>query len=175
MPISNLNLASPTAVGSALSNMVGHLNTRDAWLDNSNKYIGEAFDVIKQDLLNGTLNNQELSDYIAASICIHCSNGWSYLSTAVSSLLEGDYAGAVHNAYYAELRAIMAFLAIQGIGVFNNQHILIDANGHAVKADLQTGTHVFAKEAFDQWLYIPANLTLVFRAMLTPPLESLDQ
>jgi hypothetical protein len=142
--------------------MKGTFNAHNGWIDPGNKYIGDAITVLNQDLANSTLSHNELVDYIAASICIHCSNGWSYLSAAVASLLEGDYPNAVHNAYYAELRSIMSFLAMQGIGVFGSKnHILINSQGQAIRADSNASTHGFAKKAFDEWLSMPTNASLI--------------
>jgi hypothetical protein len=174
MPISNLHMASSTPIRAALSRMKGAFVTRGGWLDAGNRYIGEAVNVLQQDVQANSFDNSQLTDYIAASVSIHCSNGWSYLSAAVSSLLEGDFPNSVHNAYYAELRSIMAFLAIQGIGVFGKQHILIDTLGQAILADSNASTHGFAKKAFDQWLKAHANTAIIPQSLVVEgqPLEA---
>jgi hypothetical protein len=156
--ITNLSEASSAAIRTALSNMRSTYNARNAWINTAgNRYIADALGQLKSDFRNGTIDNRAITDYVASSICIHCFNGWSYLSTAVTALLEGDYGNAIHNAYYAELRTMMSFLATQGIGVFDGQNVLIDQAGVAKFATPHLRTHVFAKTAFDQWLNTPGN------------------
>lgn len=173
MAISNLQMASPVAIANALSNLAGSVRTRQTWLALTNRYVGKAVDVINVDINDGAFNDSDLVDYIAASMSTHCKDGWSYLSTAVSALMDGDYPNAIHTAYYAELRAIMAFLAIQGIGVFDKQHILIRSRGSARLADSTAGTHRFAKMAFDEWLNGENNAKIILRSLTAQgkPLE----
>ena len=70
----------------------------------------------------------QIGEYVASSVLLHCNDGWNYLSRAVESLINGDIASAIHFAYYAELRSAMSLLAYEGIGIFNVRHIWFDAN-----------------------------------------------
>lgn len=114
------------------------------------------------------LRSNDVRTYISASSISHLLDGWGYLSQAVNALLAGNSGAAIHLAYYAELRAVMSLLASEGIGVFSNQHIGIDANndfnffskykrrerggsGSYITKENKIGTHVFAWEAFDKW------------------------
>lgn len=161
MPVlpSNLHLASNTAITAALSNLRLTYNGRNAWLDPAaNKYIVDPIEEIKRDITASTLNSAHITDYMATSVLIHCFNGWTYLSNAVNSLLEGDFGNAIHNAYYAELRSIFSILGSQGIGVYNRNNVLIDQYGAAHQVTpINKATHVFAKDAFDEWLNNPSN------------------
>jgi hypothetical protein len=167
MAITNLAVASSTAIKTALSNMRGSYNAQNAWINAAgNKYIIDTRRQMKTDFQNGNVDSGAMTDYIASSICIHCFNGWSYLSAAVNSLLDGDYGNAIHNAYYAELRSMMSFLATQGIGVFDRENVLIDPMGVAVLATPAFPTHVFAKSAFDQWLKISGNAESLLKLLV---------
>ena len=156
---SNLNQASGASIIAALSNLRRSYNARNAWLDPAtNKYVVDTIEKLKSDISSSSLSNQEVIDYLATSVLIHCFNGWTYLSNSIASLLEGDYGNAIHNAYYAELRSIMSFLGSQGIGVFDKSNVLVDRHGivHPVTPPKRP-THKFVKEAFDEWLNNPAN------------------
>nr|WKN34381.1 hypothetical protein K4G66_18555 [Tunicatimonas sp. TK19036] len=115
-----------------------------------------------------TLKNHEVGTYLAASSLSHLLDGWGYLANATNSYLNGNAGVAIHLAYYAELRAIMAFLSSEGIGVFSNDHLGVSENGsfevfskykrtewvkgqgNIVKNN-KVGTHVFAWEALSKW------------------------
>lgn len=162
MAITNLNIASDTYIKLALSSLKGRYNTSMSWIDPSNRYLPDPISKIRID--RNPPNNfidTDITEYVATSVFIHIYNGWSYLSSALHSFLEGDFGNAIHNAYYAELRAIMSFLASQGIGVFNSNNVIIDNAGLAKIAQCTDGrenrTHSFAKLALTQWLNEPAN------------------
>jgi len=98
---------------------------------------------------------EELASYVAVSVPLHCADGWLYLGSALSALLRGDPAHAIHAAYYAELRAVTAVLARHGVGVFNHNHYVISqdpiSQNAAVNLVSRKSTHVFAWQAFDSW------------------------
>ena len=75
----------------------------------------------------------DASTYLAASSFVHCKDGWQYLSDAVDCIFKGDFKTAVHLSYYAELRAANAFLASEGIGVFNNVHFCIHSGTNIIQ------------------------------------------
>ena len=125
------------------------------WLGPRNRYARDTRKRIKDDIGPGNSpKTSQLLQYIAASIILHCFDGWSYLSHAVASLLEADTATAVHLAYYAELRASMAFLASEGIGIFNRDHFWFDGSGnhHILSGD---GTHVMVWRMLKAWAAAP--------------------
>jgi hypothetical protein len=128
--ITNLNCASNNAIITALANLKNTYNPRNGWQNiGDNRYIVDTSSKMLSDLNAGAVNNAEAINYVATSIFIHCFNGWSYLSTALNALMDGDYGNAIHNAYYAELRGIMSFMAGQGVGTFDGGNIVIDAHG----------------------------------------------
>lgn len=89
----------------------------------------------------------QLADYVAASAPLHLWDGWNYLGLAFHSYIRGSADTSTHLAYYAELRAAMALLSSQGIGVFGDQHYVVEKNG-AVSCLSQRGTHQAT------WLYL---------------------
>ncbi len=178
MPISNLHLASGIPIKNSLTALRPTFGPNQSWVPNTNRYVQNALGNITTDLAPGnSIVHNDMVDYIAASTVIHCFNSWSYLTSAISSFLEGDYGTAVHNAYYSELRSLMSFLAVQGVGIFSNKHIIVDASGtthKAVVSGIVPSTHVVAKAAFDQWLKEQANTTLLLQSITVKdiPLEN---
>src|ERR1700685_1183046 len=88
------------------------------WVGTTNRYSLDTVGKISSDSSAGgkIRNPRHLSQYIAASCILHCSDGWSYLGKAIMSLLRGDPHRCRHLAYYAELRAVMSLVATEGIG-----------------------------------------------------------
>ena len=84
---------------------------------------------LRDDLSNDRINSDRLSEYIGISAPVHSMDGWSFLGRSIHCLSRGDPYIAVHLAYYAELRAALAILAAQGIGVFSYPHCVIDSEG----------------------------------------------
>lgn len=122
--------------------------TKGFWL--RGRYASDIIKTLKRERQSSLPHEMhELSRYIAASVPLHCADGWVLLARSASALLSGDWANAIHLSYYAELRATMSFLASQGIGVFDNYHLVMDpqGNGRPVKAN----THDFAWKALTVW------------------------
>ena len=94
--------------------------------------------------------SNDLSQYIAASAVLHCVDGWSFLGRALSCHACGDSDVARHLGYYSELRAAMSILAAEGIGVFHNDHCVIDSgdNQQFVRG---LNTHMMAWLALKAW------------------------
>lgn len=145
----------------AVKDAVGRLRDRHFpdghWVGVSNRYALDTIARVRQDSRGGTsLVSSQLSEYVAASVVLHCFDGWSYLAHAVESLLDGDPETSVHLAYYAELRAAISFLASEGIGVFSSTHCWIGSNGvcHLFRGP---GTHEFVWQAIREWAGAPSN------------------
>lgn len=81
----------------------------------------------------------QLALYMAAAIPEHCIDGWAYLGRAMQAHMRGDPDGARHLAYYAELRAGIALLSSQGIGVFNGVNVVMDKDGHVLRLPARPG------------------------------------
>lgn len=102
---------------------------KQRWLGKKNFYKSDTkARVDKETQANVLRRKNKMSEYIAASVILHCSDGWTYLSRAVESLINGDISSAIHFAYYAELRSSMSLLGYCGVGIFNSQHVWFDAN-----------------------------------------------
>jgi hypothetical protein len=148
---SNLVKASPQGVREAL-NRVSSYAKKSRWLGSNNCYQRDTITRLEGDLATaGGLNSRHAADYIAASAPIHCCDGWSLLGRALTSHLHGDPGTAVHLAYYAELRAAMALLATEGIGVFNNKHLVVEQSGRASPIGGRRGTHQAAWLILEDW------------------------
>lgn len=112
------------------------------WVGKQNRYVLDTKKRIAAESKAGALKKpRHLSQYIAASCLLHCTDGWSYLGKPISSLLRGDPHGARHLAYYAELRAAMSLLATTGVGVFDRYHFVIDAPNSVAALRAQSPTH----------------------------------
>lgn len=101
----------------------------------------------------------QINTYVTASSISHLIDAWGYLSSSISSLLNGNKSVSIHLAYYSELRAAMSFLASEGVGVFHNKHLGIfsDTVNDYYNKSL---THDFAWEALEQWCNSPSKSTL---------------
>lgn len=153
--------ASRSAIESSLSALRAHW-PNNRWLAKRNRYRLRCKETIKNDVKPGQqINNRQLREYIAASVAVHCVDGWSYLGRALESHLHGDADIARHLGYYAELRATMSLLAAEGIGVFDNKHFVVDNKGKCALLNGET-THQFAWLALEHWIAEPAAQSLIF-------------
>lgn len=139
------------------------------WLSERNKYVRDCIAQIAKESPSNSAwrpTHIHLAEYIAVSSIVHCFDGWSYIGRAIEAELAGDPDAARHLGYYAELRATMSLLASEGIGVFNNKHVVVDANGrcHCLRGP---GTHTFAWEALSEWADSPAGVDNLQRS-ITP-------
>lgn len=96
-------------------------------------------DVISTIKPPAVVDESRMREYIVASIIPHLVDGWNYLGSATSAMLRSQPQVAIHLAYYAELRAAMALLAAEGVGIFNTRHYAIQDNGDI--AELKGRTH----------------------------------
>jgi hypothetical protein len=159
----SLAAASDIPIQTSARRMMGY-GTYGRWLSSNNRYRNNALDVLESDLVSGTLEPRNLSDYIAASAPLHCCDGWALLGRALGCHLRGDSDVARHLAYYAELRAAMSLLATQGVGVFRWKHVCVDATGvpHQVHSK---GTHTAAWDLLEQWAGLPVAADLLGRVL----------
>jgi hypothetical protein len=124
-------------------------------------------------LAHDSIRAAQLAEFIAASVILHCADGWSYLGRAMAAQLRGDTGAATHLAYYAELRAAMSLLASQGIGVFNSNHAIVKHNGD-VDVFPQAGTHQFTWDVLEEWSR-SSRSTAVVTTMVRPAGASLEE
>ena len=135
------------------------------WLDRRNRYRRSASGRVTK--AKGSYRHLELSDYIAASTVGHCFDGWSYLGRATEAELAGDPGAARHLGYYAELRAAMSILAAEGIGIFNNRHVVVGKRRRCTAVAGSHPTHIAAWQALDQWSQSLAGMNRVL-SVITP-------
>lgn len=147
--------------------------TKSRWIGKTNQYAHDAVDKIQTNPPNDALKRRNLAQYIAASAILHANDGWSYLGRAISCLMVGDAHRALHLAYYAELRAGMALLAGQGVGIFNSKHFVVSAPNFVSKLIIGKGTHVVVWEALEHWSKQAASGAL-FSRLIRPENIPLD-
>jgi len=124
------------------------------WLTLKNRYRSDSIGQLKQDAPDSTTwapNHGHLADYVAASAITHCFDGWSYLGRALEAELSGDPDIARHLGYYAELRAAMALLAADGIGIFDRKHVVVNNSGQCECIRSGGTAHVFIWEVLQWW------------------------
>jgi hypothetical protein len=102
---------------------------RKKWLRLGNRYRVWCTARYGQDLRSNKVDDAELVQYVAASGPAHVIDSWSLLARAVEASLRGDTYAATHFGYYAELRAAVALLACEGLGVFNTRHPVVETGG----------------------------------------------
>ncbi len=88
---------------------------------------------------------------MAAEQIAHLVEGWRYASSAVSAYLNNSKDGAIHFAYYAELRAAMSLLSWSGIRVRYKDYWYLDSAGRRV--DFNGGqTHTAVWAFWREWV-----------------------
>lgn len=152
--------ASSAAIIAAAKNLKTHFRNAE-WLGVANKYRTSTASQLENDWKNGEIPpaQPDFSEYVAASVPLHCMNGWTYFGHAVEALLRGDEEAAIHLGYYAELRATLSFLASRGIGIFDQHHFGIDATGTCYK--FGKSTHIAAWKALEEWASLTQNATVL--------------
>ncbi len=140
---------------------------RGRWLGANNRYLRRAVArVIDDAAAPQNANPKHLAEYLAASAVLHNLDGWSYLGRALGAQCSGNASIARHLAYYAELRAALAFLATQGVGVFVSKNAIIDAAGNVqFFSSGRGGTHRITWLALEFWADRPAGAALLAGAV----------
>ena len=146
-----LSLASNKAIQTAFDGLSSNF-IDESWINKNNSYSSECTKKVGANYSPGhrAIDN-DLLEYIAASVPLHCIDGWGYLGRAIECHCRGDIANSKHLAYYAELRATMSILASQGIGIFNHQHITVCPSGECIGLYTDAGTHCAAWLLLEKW------------------------
>jgi hypothetical protein len=143
--------ASSKAIVIALGRLSRYAS-KNKWISETNRYRNNTVNNIEDDYRGG-VKQKALVEYIAASGPLHCADGWSFLSRGVEACERGNPSVAVHLGYYAELRAAMAILATQGIGVFDKHHYIVETPSSCQL--INSSTHVFTWAALEFWASLP--------------------
>lgn len=75
-----------------------------------------------------SLDQVKAKVYLAISTITHLHDGWCYLGSALRSLYHNEVGGCGHAAYYAELRAALSFLAVNGILILKNKGFYLNSS-----------------------------------------------
>jgi len=94
---------------------------------------------------------------LAVEALVHLTEGWRFLSAALSSMLANARAQAVHFAYYAELRAAISLLSSHGMRVSNGNNSYLELSGACkVPPWRKLPTHKVVWELWEAWAKTPA-------------------
>jgi hypothetical protein len=132
--------------------------SKERWLARDNYYLRDT--ISKTDGL--PIRDGQLVEYVAASGPLHAADSARYLARALFCHWVNDSYSARHFAYYAELRAAMALLATEGIGVFNRRHYLVTGQ-RSTRQITGIATHRFAWQALSEWATLPRAANLIGR------------
>ncbi len=124
------------------------------WIAPTNVYRKDCIKQYRIDLDAAAVNQSHMCEYVAVSAPTHVIDGWSFLARAIDALFRGDRYAAIHLGYYCELRAAMALLASQGVGVLNGQHAIVGVGPPSpkiTKPNSELGTHLYAWAALNEW------------------------
>lgn len=149
--IADLNRASSEAIVAHLNSLHDHF--RDGrWLGERNVYrLKPVSEIVRRTPESGRERPIQLGAYVAASCPLHLWDGWNYLGLAVYAHVCGATSNSKHLAYYAELRAAMALLASQGVGIFNDRHCIVEAPNSILYLTTKRGTHVATQLCLEHW------------------------
>ena len=167
-----LSRASRSSISAAMGQLPITCENSPQWLPEGHRY-GEAdiSKVLRQDTKAGTIDGPALAQRMAASIPSHVLDGWSLFGRAVHCLIRGDTRAAVHLGYYAELRAALAIVASEGIGIFDKQHFVLapDGTAHRLCSEegmpTESGTHSAIWPVYGWWVQQPTALDLITRVI----------
>jgi len=134
------------------------LERSEKWIRKSNRYRKFTVKNYENDLKNNIIDEDKLLEYISASAPTHVIDGWSFLARAIESTFRNDTYSAIHFGYYAELRAAMALLASQGIGIFNRKHPIICER---ISKCIQGSTHQIVWPILKHWTSLVRSYNLL--------------
>lgn len=123
------------------------------WLALNNRYRERCLKTYEADVKKSPskVNDVAVAGYVSASAPAHVIDGWSFLGRAVDAALRGDTSSAVFFGYYAELRAAMAILAAEGLGIFNRRGPVLLSTGKTSDFQSKFGTHDISWLALTHW------------------------
>lgn len=131
------------------------------WLASSNRYRENCISRFEKDAKPaGSIKHEQIAKYVSASAPAHAIDGWAFLGRAVDAALRGDRSSAVFFGYYAELRATMALMAAEGLGVLNGKHPVVSTGG-AVDVLSNQRTHDLAWLALNHWAGLKRSSVLI--------------
>lgn len=135
---------------------------RNRWLDPKNRYYDSVLSKIQKDTASSgkSLNESDIVEYVAASGPLHCADGWAFLGRALAAHAQGDGDVARHLAYYAELRGAMSTLACHGVGLFDDRHVVVRADGTASWLRSKS-THAMTWLVLEWWAALPSTATVL--------------
>ena len=97
-----------------------------------------------------------IAEYIASSCLTHLYDGWSYMSAALRAFIHNDVGVCGHSAYYAELRAALAFLAVNGIIICRNFGSYLKSDSTVNDLYSGEGTNVAVWNALKAFAQLPS-------------------
>jgi hypothetical protein len=95
---------------------------------------------------------------LAAESLVHATEGWKFLSSALTALLAHNEKQAIHYAYYAELRATVSILSSYGLRVRYPQSSYLEKGGsEKLPSWKKDKTHTLVWRLWSDWaLTLPA-------------------
>ena len=159
-----LREASRSQIQTAMSRLQKQWSNNRDWLPERNRYRRDAVQKITDDRKNDQFNHSHLIDYLAASVLVHCYDGWSYLARALEAEMSGDPDAARHLGYYAELRAAFSIMAGEGVGIFNYDHLIVTDEGKC-RSLPEMSTHSLIWQALEYWADLPKSTDTLFKVI----------
>lgn len=147
MPSTAVRDCSIEQIISTLDSLVENQFGENSWLPESNIYSTNIISKIN----DGPVNPLDLKEYTTASSILHCTDGWTFLSRAFKSIIDGDIPSAVFFTYYSELRALMSLFGVNGIAVLNKKHYYFDSDSNA-NLTRGAGTHTFVRLILEEYI-----------------------
>ena len=167
-----LSGASRSAIAAAMRQLPMVGSESPEWLPSGHRYDApDISGILRRDTEASVIDGRALAQRMAASLPSHVLDGWSLFGRAVHCLIRGDTRTAVHLGYYAELRAVLAIVASEGIAIFDRQHFVVDADGTAHRlcsaegVPTDRGTHTMIWPVYDWWIQQPPALELMQRVI----------
>ena len=160
-----LKEASRSQIQEAMSRLQKQWLKKPEWLPGTNRYLHNAVKKIREDRAKqDQFIHSELIEYVAGSAIVHCFDGWSFLARALEAEMSGDPDTARHLGYYAELRAAFSIMAGEGVGIFNEHHIVVMEN-QKCRSLPKVRTHLLTWNALECWARLPKSSATLFKAI----------
>lgn len=132
-----------------------------SWLSQGNRYKANVISALNADRENGHgVVSSDLREYTAVSAILHCTDGWTFLSNAIKSILAGDVPSAIFFTYYSELRALMSIFGTNGISILDKAHYYFGTDGEAVLTR-GGGTHLMVRKILEEYTNNPSKASLL--------------